>query len=859
MRTYTGAIAVFTILLASLGLSAQTISISGTLIDAQTLAPVQGATATLVGKTLTTTTNAQGLFGFQNSTAAFKENAPRSFRADNITIRDGFLRIVNGSGFLKNAVVEFFDARGRCLFRETLKGADRGSQAYVLPSLAGSGAFFLRVNAGGTSIVRKLITIGGKNEVSLNFAVQNNGALAKTLAAAIDSIVISKSGYQTRTVTLSGYQAPLDSVRFFKTGASVWTEQILNGDGSINWTQYESVAAHAGDSAQRDYLLGPKYAYYHPQAESFPTLDLVGDADGWQGPNGRQPSLGVGAWRNWGNGWYCQAGQLLYAADDPNNAGVITAANGESFDYSVTNPPRDGYRVTSYDDPGYATTQGVWAKVYWQNYRGDVLYTFPVPPELSQPDWNAPKKPTAIAYPIGMGCGITEFVSFQNGLIGTFPVDVSAFQMDNRSIPWNYSVTGNVFPSVKLPAGKVPMALAETPGGEFVLAAVWDVTNHIGQVAVLAVNGRVRRSWLDGGAGGGYYNMMGTGSYMWGVPNWPSIKGLKLLGYIDLPIAAPTAIEAGTDIGWVHCGRENGVNTNQNVETLLDNQSERDTWYAGDQSIYPNYKVTAHAGYVMVASRSENKVVFVDLQPLLQYYRTMYFTTQARYDSTKNAGAAANQWPFTFDYRPAQKPVVASTIDVPSPTAVAAGLSAGNCAFFTCYYCSAVWGPWDRWRQSMNAFGGGYAYVATMDGRLLMYTVGGLNTEAAATPPALYKTITIGKNPTFITHGEGGVYKNDLWINCRGDKSIYALKSNGDQLYVLRDSRMQDPVMAENSFDQQINARYFVHVVDFTGKSVLTYTYHQDQTHDFSEPVKFGAASDPVPGHPFAYQQGEVP
>jgi hypothetical protein len=250
----------------------------------------------------------------------------------------------------------------------------------------------------------------------------------------------------------------------------------------------------------------------------------------------------------------------------------------------------------------------------------------------------------------------------------------------------------------------------------------------------------------------------------------------------------------------------------------------------------------------MVASRSEDKVVFVDLQPLLAYCRTMYFTTGALYDETKNVGPAADQWPYTFDHSPVQIPVVAYTIDVPAPTAVAAGLSAGMCGGSGCPHC---WGT-EHWRAS--SFGDGYAYVTTMDGKLLMYKVGGLNTVADASEPLLYKTVSIGKNPTSISHGNGGVYKNDLFINCRGDKSVYAFNPGGEQLYVLRDSRIEDPVAVENSYNGRKFSRNFVHVVDFTGKKVLTYVYKQA----FPELMKFGAASA-VPGFPFAYQQDEVP
>src|ERR1039457_7531001 len=97
-----------------------------------------------------------------------------------------------------------------------------------------------------------------------------------------------------------------------------------------------------------------------------------------------------------------------------------------------------------------------------------------------------------------------------------------------------------------------------------------------------------------------------------------------------------------------------------------------------------------------------------------------------------------------------------------------------------------------------------------------MYTVGGLNTEAAATSPKLFKTVDIGRNPTSIENGNGGVYKNDLFINCRGDKSIYAVQPSGEVNCVLRDSRIEDPVMSRNpSIGGRGVNRNFVHGVDF--------------------------------------------
>lgn len=613
-----------------------------------------------------------------------------------------------------------------------------------------------------------------------------------------------------------------------KLEASAWTERILNHDGTINWAEYEKVADHAGDLNERDHLLGPKYAYYHPQAELFPTLASQGDADGWEGPPNYKKYLQAGGGAPGEIDWYAQSGPLLYVADDPTNAGVVSAGNGECYLYTGVNPP-----------------YGFWNKVNWQSRR--CCYLYPDPPELHQPDWNSPKKPVAVATPIGTHA-IAQYVAFQNGFIGTFAVDKCAYTHKwGCDAIGNYAVTGNIFPGVQLPAGKVPMALAVTPSGEFVLAAVWDVIKHKGEMALIAVQGRVRCSETSNRD---WNSTFETGTYLYGFPTWPNTKALKLLGFVDLPIAAPMAIKAGTSMGWQTSGRDD-TNVNANLTTLLNNQSERDAWYNSDPTIYPNHKATAHAGYAIITSRSENKVVFIDLKPLLQYYRTMYFTTQALYNQTTNSGPAPNQWPYTFDYRPEQKPVVACTLDVPSPTAVACGLSIGHCT--GCAGCNSSQNAWKEWR--VTPFGDQYAYVTTLEGKLLMYTVGNLNGETGATQPALYKSIVIGKNPTSIENGNGGVYKNDIFINCRGDKSVYAFQPSGDLQYVLRDSRINDPVMAENSYNgRQGVLRYFIHVVDFGGKQVQTYVYQQG----FPAPMKFGASAT-VPGYPFAYEQDEVP
>jgi hypothetical protein len=47
------------------------------------------------------------------------------------------------------------------------------------------------------------------------------------------------------------YGKPVSKSGTVKSGTSVWTERILNSDGTINLTEYKNVATHAGELAQR--------------------------------------------------------------------------------------------------------------------------------------------------------------------------------------------------------------------------------------------------------------------------------------------------------------------------------------------------------------------------------------------------------------------------------------------------------------------------------------------------------------------------------------------------------------------------------------------------------------------------------
>jgi hypothetical protein len=598
-------------------------------------------------------------------------------------------------------------------------------------------------------------------------------------------------------------------------GSGAWTERILNGDGSINWTEYVNVANNYGSREMASYRFGPSYKYFHPTPETFPTRSKQTSESGVLG----YPYIAGSE-----SDWYSEGGQLVYSpnATAPANyqPGVSLGINGDIYLFLGRSPE-------------YTFINGI----HWtSNQTMDISHGQSTPdPSVKQTAFKAASGgsvPPAIAtVRTGALGGISGFLLFQNGLITA---------AGNGATDAYGSVPGDLprYGFTQLAPGKVPTAGAVTLNTEFLLVTVWDTINHKGQLAVIAVNGQIRaqQSALAN------HQM---GEYMWGLPNRFTVRSLKVLGYVDLPVNAPMAIKVSNDMA-----QKDGVGANDNtgLPTSLNSQAERDVWYNWGGS-NNHYNKTAKSGYAVISSRAENKVTFIDLQPLFEYYRQMYFTTQANYDLTKNQGTAANQWPFTFSHAPVQAPTIYDTIDVTAPTTLWAGMP-----------------------QNPNGGGGttdsfkSRAYIGTMDGQLLVYNVGDLMTTASGgsigSPIA---TVPIGKNPTSIdmamefSAGSIGI------VNCRGDKKIHRINSDGTVLQTLTDSRLDDPVYTAVSHNgRQIYGLSLMHVMDFEGNQIMTYRYGgttssipvalpQDEIDNGITAGFEFLHADPMPGCPFMY------
>jgi hypothetical protein len=381
----------------------------------------------------------------------------------------------------------------------------------------------------------------------------------------------------------------------------------------------------------------------------------------------------------------------------------------------------------------------------------------------------------------------------------------------------------------QLPPGLVPSAVAITPNNEFGLVTVWNVEKLKGQLAVLALD-------VEGQEVAGKRN--------WMIPGDGFLAHAKYLGCIDLPFATPSGVSASCD--WCSSG---GFDAPKHYNPWKADQAARDAMMKAPPGATrdggPGY---GRAGYAAVISRAENKLALVDLSPLFAYVREICFTSEKNAAQIKDEGPGDKQWPHAFSAMPATAlPKVVQTITVQQPTAVSCGFPLGSDL---------------SWQTS--------CVVATMDGKVIVFDVGALNSTVAKPGPAVAMAMArIGRNPVVVNHGSRSLQPaNSVLITCRADPEIdWVTVSNYHPLVTrtLRDARIQDPVCAEPA--ESRGARV-VSICDFRARRLINYLYEPINAWGdklFGTLGKDGKAEFECtgwlafPGHPFLVSGSEIP
>jgi hypothetical protein len=694
---------------------------------------------------------------------------------------------------------------------------------------------------------------------------------AADAVSTVMSVVTGSTPAPTPTPTPTPTPAPAPSGSIPQIGQ--WRERILNPDGTINASEYRLVANAFNTAEMLDYRLGPTAADFGNAANNAATLwgpDLVSGQGLW--PFGTQPTSNPGepekclppdrqprsdqeeAARGLQGGGWLIGGQHAFVPDN---------SNDPDYRFGVSN-----VRTA---DGAYFNTGGLCMRMIaswnpdWWNRNNIATPANPEVRALAARRADLPLVPVAIARGRANASQVS-FAAFRDGTITPMLVGNSAAEFFDTS-------------ELRLPAGMVPTALAVTPYNEFLVVTLWDTNSVSGKLAFIALRPREMAV--------GNPSQTANTRWYWGVPGAWTNRGMKLLGIIDLPFAAPSSVDVSNNLT-LQNPRGFGDNDDP-ARGDLAQQSARDLW-RGVNPVYPAGNVQWHqmasGGYAVVASRAENKVAFVNMTPLYQYYRDMYLTTQANYNRTADMSVTdPARWPFTFAVEPRQRPVVTTTLDVAQPTSVSAGLQANGALSdrSTDLFERLVRrSPREAWSGSEpeRYLARSRAFVASMDGTVRIFNVQGLvfpaspvGTSVSPTPLASFQT---GRNPRFAFVNATATASDDLWVISRGDRRVTFAWPTGEVQYSFTDSRLVDPVGGAVSLNQAgfggsgpgraVFATY-ISITDYSGKAIATYAV-EPRRGTLGELYPFRAPSGPVdvlfgsiarfPGRPFQIDGEEI-
>ena len=459
------------------------------------------------------------------------------------------------------------------------------------------------------------------------------------------------------------------------------------------------------------------------------------------------------------------------------------------------------------------------------------------------------RNPVAAARCYGRsGWCLEAVVAYQDGLLATA---IQSNQAQNRA-------------SVRLPANKVPTAIAQTNSAEFALVTVWDTVALKGQIAVVALAGLCNGCSPAQAGSADYWGEWGAVHP--GLANLGNTGFMKVLGYVDLPegMRAPTDIVATTGLNAWQGVLDTAGTPNSAFKMPLAVEANRQTFISGN-----NTGAYSKAGVAIVVSKSEKRATFVDLKPLFAYYKRMYFGTRADFDKTTTVGMADNQWPYAFtQMADSDKPRVIQTLDLGArPTAVKASMTGANMR----------------------------GWIATQEGNLRLFDLGGYGDGSGAGTIKQVGSVAVGANPTSIAYFRGGsdsleqkgimdpnfvmVLSRDeravKWVDFTADHNSGTVRTN-----VLTDSRLVDPVMIEDNENHGTEG-WVLSIADYGGKAIRNYRYGSvifytnvgagmacapptgcglgpQNLPPSQYPFEYGGAM-PLPGKPFIVTGGNVP
>ncbi len=580
-------------------------------------------------------------------------------------------------------------------------------------------------------------------------------------------------------------------------------------NGKVDRAAFEKTATLWGPVSMTS-RLGPTFADLNPNAEdtrpelyqqpSFPceNLSFANRTNPYQlGKDGCKPD----------NDYWSESGQVAYVPDDPaNDPGLDRIQVYAYYNYVYALSPRLDY-ASGKPHPDPQTRDGHYRRMlghYPQHIVGMVRSYSMLQNEA--------------------------LVVYREGLLGVAGTQTS--RADNE----------RPYPGVLFPRTKVPTGVAVTSSCEFALVPVMDTETLKAQLAVVALEGK--------------YLAFHTWPYM-ALANQGCFSDMRLLGYVDLPIAAPSSVAAASSAWW---GGPSQTGNKVLSQIDLADDKTRSGIYKGDPA---HTMMVAEKGYAVVASKTENKVVIVDLSPLFKYVRESYLSSKESFESTM-AQVKAKQFPATFSEMEAIRPKVVWEGTINAPNALLAGNKVS------------------RWSPDYHK-----VHVASADGNIHIIDVSSVASQMKWEKKSPEIRVTgsfyVGKNPVAMVfnrfNGWGfSIYAKDksgkqlppepqnntFYVALRGDRKIAAAVTWGEkgEVYrVIEDKRMGDPVALNVATRGNI-----LTVADYEGRKVLSFRMGRIVDRfgtiygagaDGNAPFEF-AGELPVAGKPFLVSSANV-
>lgn len=593
-----------------------------------------------------------------------------------------------------------------------------------------------------------------------------------------------------RTEVAAIYGAP-------STGGEKLISDPVYVDGVFSAAKYQAVARQMGDEQGVAYLFGPSPSYYGTTGnDDKPSLFKRQDRSADEIATFNNPGMRFARPCNPGK---CGSFQLTGGVPHPNEAGMYSSNMGQVIFIPSRRDPSvpGGYGVSDYCT--WETASNVTqtkAEFPWQYYGGG-------PTSRNHESYRT--QGFNVTYPVAIGRGEGYPTWGNSALIA---------HRDGR-VTTNGQINSSNRASVQLADGLVPTSVCQLNSCEFGFVACWDTKNGVGKVAVIAQAGTPEGCYLGDEDNGKWWSYRGEWRRTFpGMPNYGNISFLKTIGYIDLPsdMRCPTSIVASTFQSWQNYGVLHSEVNGYGYD--LRDPATRALFSPGGGR---NYALTK-SGVLMVGSKEEKKVCFIDLGPLIKFYWNSYLNG----NGVGTVGYNLGQFPPTFGENASQKPTIIKTVNFDFPV-TALRMS--------------------RYVPNKRA------YIATQEGKLHIFDMGVYPLEVGSTgdPGSLREvgSVAVGRNPTWIgitaRHaGAGGresgpgtdyfgtrVFPNadfdrEVIVCSRGDRKIQWVRFNesytgGAIQRTAMDKDLADPIWVEDQ-ENHTTEHYEVQIADYSGK-----------------------------------------